>query len=75
MLVLRFFLPRKVISRNSLERAWERSETTTLQNLRISRVISQSTPKKRRRRRAEKRWSKRVLLESPFLLCPLKVWC
>ena len=31
----------------------------------------QSAPKERRRRRAEKR--SRVLLESPFLLCPLKV--
>ena len=29
--------------------------------------------KERRRRRAEKRLSKRVCLESPFLLCPLKV--
>ena len=28
-------------------------------------------PKERRRRRAEKRLSKRVFLESPFLLCPL----
>ena len=27
---------------------------------------------KRRRHRAEKRLSKRVLLESPFLLCPLR---
>ena len=26
-------------------------------------------PKERRRRRAEKRWAKRVFLESPFLLC------
>ena len=33
----------------------------------------QSAPKERRRRRAEKRSSKRVFLESPFLLCPLKV--
>ena len=32
-----------------------------------------SAPKERRRRRAEKRLSKRVFLESPFLLCPLKV--
>ena len=32
-----------------------------------------SAPKERRRRRAEKRLSKRVILESPFLLCPLKV--
>ena len=31
-------------------------------------------PKERRRRRAEKRLSKRVFLESPFLLCPLKVF-
>ena len=30
--------------------------------------------KERRRRRAEKRLSKRVFLESPFLLCPLKVF-
>ena len=29
-------------------------------------------PKERRRRRAEKRLSKRVSLESPFLLCPLR---
>ena len=29
--------------------------------------------RERRRRRAEKRLSKRVFLESPFLLCPLKV--
>ena len=33
----------------------------------------QSAPRERRRRRAEKRLSKRVFLESPFLLCPLKV--
>ena len=32
-------------------------------------------PKERRRGRAEKRLSKRVFLESPFLLCPLKVCC
>ena len=31
-------------------------------------------PKERRRRRAEKRLSKRVFLESPFFLCPLKVF-
>ena len=31
-------------------------------------------PKERRRRRAEKRSSKRVFLESPFPLCPLKVF-
>ena len=31
-------------------------------------------PKERRRRRAEKRSFKRVILESPFLLCPLKVF-
>ena len=31
-------------------------------------------PKERRRRRAGKRLSKRVFLESPFLLCPLKVF-
>ena len=30
-------------------------------------------PKERRRRLAEKRLSKRVLLESPFLLCPLRI--
>ena len=29
-------------------------------------------PKERRRRRVEKRLSKRVFLESPFLLCCLK---
>ena len=33
----------------------------------------QGAPKERRRGRAEKRLSKRVFLESPFLLCPLKV--
>ena len=33
----------------------------------------QVRPKERRRLRAEKRLSKRVFLESPFLLCPLKV--
>ena len=33
-----------------------------------------SAPKERRRRRAEKRLSKRVFLESPFLLCTLKVF-
>ena len=32
----------------------------------------QSAPKERRRGRAEKRLSKRVFLESPFLLCYLK---
>ena len=32
----------------------------------------QSAPKERRRRHAEKRSSKRVFLDSPFLLCPLK---
>ena len=31
-------------------------------------------PKERRRRRAEKQLSKRVFLDSPFLLCPLKVF-
>ena len=31
-------------------------------------------PKERRRRRAEKRLSKRVFLESPFLLCSLMVF-
>ena len=35
--------------------------------------VVQSAPKERRRRRAEKRSSKRVFLESPFLLCPLRV--
>ena len=35
------------------------------------RTIFQSAPKERRRRCAEKRVSKRVFLESPFLLCPL----
>ena len=34
-------------------------------------LSSQGPPKERRRRRAEKRLSKRVFLESPFLLCPL----
>ena len=32
----------------------------------------QRATKERRRRRAEKRSSKRVFWESPFLLCPLK---
>ena len=32
---------------------------------------SQGAPKERRRGRAQKRLSKRVFLESPFLLCPL----
>ena len=36
-------------------------------------VILQSGPKERRRGRAEKRLSKRALLESLFLLRPLKV--
>ena len=31
-------------------------------------------PKEQRRRRAEKRLSKRASLESPFLLCPLRVF-
>ena len=31
-------------------------------------------PRERRRRRTEKRLSKKVFLESPFLLCPLKVF-
>ena len=31
-------------------------------------------PKERRRRHAEKRLSRRVLLESPFLRCRLKVF-
>ena len=35
-------------------------------------LIFQSAPKERRRRHAEKRLSKRVFLESPFPLCPLK---
>ena len=34
---------------------------------------NQGAPKERRRGRAEKRLSKRLFLESPFLLCPLKV--
>ena len=34
---------------------------------------NRSAPKELRRRRAQKRLSKRVFLESPFLLCPLKV--
>ena len=33
--------------------------------------ISQGAPQERRRRRAEKRLSKRVFVESPFLLCRL----
>ena len=37
-------------------------------------ILNQSAPKERRRRRAEKRLSKSVFLESPFLLCPLKVF-
>ena len=37
-------------------------------------LIWGGAPKERRRRRAEKRLSKRVFLESPFLLCPLKVF-
>ena len=37
-------------------------------------IIYGSAPKERRRRRAQKRLSKRVFLESPFLLCPLKVF-
>ena len=36
--------------------------------------LNGSAPKERRRGRAEKRLSKRVFLESPFLLCPLKVF-
>ena len=36
----------------------------------FSSLIFQSAPKERRRRRAEKRSSKRVFLESPFLLFP-----
>ena len=34
----------------------------------------QGAPKERRRGRAAKRLSKRVFLESPFLLCPLKAF-
>ena len=34
----------------------------------------QGVPKERRRGREEKRLSKRVFLESPFLLCSLKVF-
>ena len=34
----------------------------------------QGAPKERRRGRAEKRLSKRMFLESPFLLCPLKAF-
>ena len=37
-------------------------------------ITSQGAPKERRRRRAEKRLSKRVFLESPFLLCSPKVF-
>ena len=43
---------------------------------RVHRFITikyQGAPKERRRGRAEKRLSKRVFLESPFLLCTLKV--
>ena len=40
---------------------------------RIGVVPAQGAPKERRRGRAEKRLSKTVFLESPFLLCPLKV--
>ena len=40
----------------------------------IPKSVFQSAPKERRRGRAEKRLSKRVLLESPFLLCSLKVF-
>ena len=36
--------------------------------------IGQGAPKERRRGRAEKRLSKKVFLESPFLLSPLKVF-
>ena len=39
-----------------------------------TRDFFQGAPKERRRGRAEKRLSKRVFLESPFLLCPLKVF-
>ena len=35
--------------------------------------LNQCAPKERRRGRAEKRLSKRVFLESPFLLCSLKI--
>ena len=35
---------------------------------------SGGAPKERQRGRAEKRLSKRVFLESPLLLCPLKVF-
>ena len=35
---------------------------------------NQGAPKERRRGRAEKRLSKRVFLDSLFLLCPLKVF-
>ena len=41
--------------------------------LKSGRPKNQSASKERRRRRAEKRLSKRVFLESPFLLRPLKV--
>ena len=37
-------------------------------------TVNQSAPKERRGGRAEKRLSKRVFLESPFLLCSLKVF-
>ena len=45
---------------------------TALQPKNIT-YMNQSAPKERRRRRAEKWLSKRVFLESPFLLRPLKV--
>ena len=40
----------------------------------LNNAVYGGAPKERRRRRAEKRLSKRVFLESPFLLCPLKVF-
>ena len=40
----------------------------------LSLIMLGGAPKERRRRRAEKPLSKRVFLESPFLLCPLKVF-
>ena len=53
-------------------------EDDPIQNLLLfpdsSESLDQGAPKERRRGRAEKRLSKRVFLESPFLLCSLKVF-
>ena len=62
----------RVTSRSTLSRHFESSES---QERRITFLdVFGGAPKERRRRRAEKRLSKRVSLESPFLLCPLKVF-